>query len=52
MVISILAVFFMFLGLLLYMSTNAKWSEIGRLMFFAGTLALALIAGQMTIKIP
>lgn len=51
MLISILAVIFMIVGLVLYMGTSPKWSEIGRLLFFAGALGLTLLAGSSTIKV-
>lgn len=51
MLISILAIVFMIVGLLLYMSTPPKWSEVGRILFFSGSLALALLAGSSTVKI-
>lgn len=51
MTISILPVVAAVIGLLLYaFSPNAKAAEIGRLLFFAGTLA-ALLTGAHSISI-
>jgi hypothetical protein len=52
MVITYLALFFFLLGLILYLApTPAKWSEVGRIFLFAGTLALCLFAGQEAVKV-
>lgn len=53
MVISIFAVIVALVGVLMYaLSANPKLVEVGRIMFFCGLLAVCLLLGGTSVRLP